>query len=246
METAAEARVGNRSARANANARLGIYSGNLPAGLSEADVQVYDSVFGRFNPLRRGPGEDRSTDGAETPPTQEAPPQEPAPENGAPLASDRAQGEPRDQSTQDGQATQDDQEDPSEEAAAPRERKPLAALDGQVEFAARLQVAAQQRRAEIAQLRDHALATSNAQLMLQADRMERTLDRFLEARLRAAANGGAAAGNAPQSKAANIPALGVQGRARATGAGMIEAPYPRTATRSAADIQSESSTRLQP
>lgn len=136
-----QARVGNQSANANANARLGIAAGLvLPPGVTKADVQIYDNIFGRFNPLR-------------------ARPQEPAPR----------------------------QEDTVAENNRP-ERRPEAPAIGtrtDLDLAARIEVAVRQRRAEISEMRDRAVATANTQLLLQAERTEQAMTAFVDAQAKA-------------------------------------------------------------
>jgi len=83
-------------------------------GIAQADVAIYDNIFGRFNPIRQH-------------------------------ANARGQGPQN------------------------------------VDIARGIQVAAQQRRAEIAQMRDQAIATGQTDLLGRADEMELRLNAFVEA-----------------------------------------------------------------
>jgi hypothetical protein len=62
---------------------------------------------------------------------------------------------------------------------------------GTLDLASRIEIAAAQRRAEISEMRDQALATSNTQLLLQAERMEEAMNALVEAQSRVRAEGDA-------------------------------------------------------
>lgn len=97
----------------NGNARAGLeIAANASGmnGLSDADLAIYDNIFGKFNPMRGQAGSSRP------------------------------------------------------ETVAPG-----------------IQIAAQKRRAEIAQLRDQAIATGQTDLLARADEMEARLDAFVAA-----------------------------------------------------------------
>ncbi|HBJ35384.1 MAG TPA: hypothetical protein DDZ51_11665 [Planctomycetaceae bacterium] len=151
---------GNAAARGNvaagtpnsrANAGLAIAAdASRNNGFADADVAIYDNIFGRFNPIRQNDsaGEDISGSTADT-------------ANGAARRSSQA-GE---------------RANPNASAGTnARGQGPQ-----NVDIARGIQVAAQKRRAEIAQLRDQAIATGQTDLMLRADEMEMRLDAFVAA-----------------------------------------------------------------
>ncbi len=59
-----------------------------------------------------------------------------------------------------------------------------AEIASKTDLAVRIDAAVQQRRAEISQIRDHALDAADTAMMESADQMEKVLDTFIEARLR--------------------------------------------------------------
>ncbi|APZ94074.1 hypothetical protein [Fuerstiella marisgermanici] len=153
--------VGTSQARMDTNtaARLGLDTRlSLPADLTRTDVQVYDNIFGRFNPLRKPANE--------TPNPTVSVPQP----NADPSASDES----------------------PEGGVSSRSRSGLlASLESDASLSTRINVAARQRRAQISEVRDRALATSDTQLMLKAQKMEDALNAFASAQtqLQAKANG---------------------------------------------------------
>ena len=198
--------AGFRSA-ANANAQAGF---SIPPGVTQADVAIYDDIFGKFNPLRQRSrhGETGASD---------------SPRSSTPLTS-RA-GVPT--------------TPPAQQA---REQMLDGAASADLDFATRVQIAAHQRRAEIAELRDQAIATGQAELMSRADAMEQRLDDFAaaqaEAQARAQANAHTALDAATQR--ATEAAAGVT----ETASGMIEAAgsaAARTAARPGASASGSAS-----
>lgn len=166
-----QAQVVNQSANADAYARMGIdVNVALPPGITEADLKIYDNIFGRFNPLRAEP----------TPPAQ---PGQPAPQQSANSPPPNA---------------------PPQDTNRPGDRPGLNGEIG-VAFASRITTAVRERRAEISQLRDRALATSDVQLMRHCEHLEQSMNAFAEAQARAQAEGGAAATTADRRDAAGAP-----------------------------------------
>lgn len=126
----------NRTARSDANARLGMEAGVSAQPLVTAEeVQVYDEIFGQFNPLRKGRSGEAASGG-----------------------------------------TANSSVPPSERGA----QRGMSA-DKRPAFATLIVLAAQERRAEIAALRDRAVAAGDTSLLTRADEMELRLDAFVEA-----------------------------------------------------------------
>jgi len=116
-------------------------------GFAEADVAIYDNIFGRFNPIRPNANEEEAGSRGTA--------------NGAARRSSQA----------------DQRANPNASAGANARGQGPQNLD----IARGIQVAAQQRRAEIAQMRDQAIATGQTDLLLRADEMELRLNAFVEA-----------------------------------------------------------------
>lgn len=170
---ATNAGVGNTGARMDAStaARLGLDTRlSLPADLTLADVQVYDKIFGQFNPLREGRSGSKTQVGSR-------------PKSGA------------------------DSSPPSETSdgsTSPRNRRSglLASLESDVSLNSRINVAARQRRAQISEVRDRALASSDTQLMLKAQKMEDALNAFASAQTQLKTTATTRAQQASQTKTA--------------------------------------------
>lgn len=175
--------AGNNSANASAYARMGLDTRlALPPGLSEADVQVFDNLFGDFNPLRRRVTRENSND-------QEASPS-------SETASTTRVGVSR------GLSAEIETEGQSGEAGLlVQGRTRRVRPDDVLDFTTRLRIAARQRRAQISEMRDQALITGDAQLLLRAQRVEESIAAFVDAQTRLQAN---ATGNlAPQTPPAS-------------------------------------------
>ncbi len=169
---AANIGVGNTQANMDAKtyARLGLDSRlRLPADLTQADVQVYDNIFGRFNPLRAAASQESSvsTVGGLSSGTPETFPNDPP-------------------------------EDKSSPSGNPSAR--LAGASSDLSLTSRIQVAARQRRAQISEVRDRALATADTQLLLKAQRMEDALNAFAQAQTRFQAEAGSKVKQAAQQR----------------------------------------------
>lgn len=117
--------AGTPNPRANAGLAIAANASRF-AGFADADVAIYDNIFGRFNPIRQNVGERG---------------------NSNPQAGANGRGQ-----------------------AGPNR-----------DFARGIQVAAQQRRTEIAQMRDQAITTGQTDLLSRADEMEVRLNAFVEA-----------------------------------------------------------------
>lgn len=144
----ARGNVASGTANPRANAGLAIAAeASRFNGFAEADVTIYDNIFGRFNPIRPNANE------------QEAGSRETA--NGTARRSSQA----------------DQHANPTASAVASARGQGSQNRD----IARGIQVAAQQRRAEIAQIRDQAIATGQTDLLVRADEMELRLNAFVEA-----------------------------------------------------------------
>jgi hypothetical protein len=64
-------------------------------------------------------------------------------------------------------------------------------IDSKLSFADRIRVAARQRRTEISQMRDDAIAKGRPELLIEADQIETRLNAFSEAQIRLQADRGA-------------------------------------------------------
>ncbi|QDV70780.1 hypothetical protein Poly24_45110 [Rosistilla carotiformis] len=170
--TGTDANVAGNRTRFNSSGQLSLQAGaSLPPGVTQADVAIYDSIFGQFNPLRQAPS-DRPTAAPAT-----------APES----------GRQRDAANEKGTGN----------VASTNDQRPSHAgglLNANLDFATRVHIAARQRRAEISQIRDHAIETGSAELLMQADQLETRLNAFaqaqtqLQSRLQTQAQGAATAG----------------------------------------------------
>lgn len=144
-----DADAGRPNPRANTGLAIAA-DASQSGGFTEADVAIYDNIFGRFNPIRQNLNNG---------------------EVGASNAIVDANGVARRSS----QAAQ--RANPNAPAGAnARGQRPQ-----NVDIARGIQVAAQQRRAEIAQMRDQAIATGQTDLLLRADEMELRLNAFVDA-----------------------------------------------------------------
>jgi hypothetical protein len=165
-----QSHIAGQPASTNAYARLGIDVGiRLPPGITEADVKIYDQIFGRFNPLRPQPAPPTEPQTTETPPQPSQP--------------------------QDATATQGETNPP------PQASEPTLADWKGLELAARIKVAVRERRAEISQLRDRALATGDAQLLHHCEHMESAMNAFVAAHAHANSHGGVNVANRPRPTA---------------------------------------------
>ncbi len=144
-----------------ANAGLAIASdASRFNGFADSDVAIYDNIFGRFNPIRQNGNAGEVVSGG---------------------SEINANGAAR-RSTQAGERAK-----PNAPAGAnarglgPQSLGPQNVGPQNVDLARGIQVAAQQRRAEIAEIRDQAIATGQTDLLSRADEMELRLDAFVEA-----------------------------------------------------------------
>ena len=216
----ARAQAADQSASVRARARLGIDANlTLPPDLTEQDVQAYENIFGRFNPLRRPAPSDEAVADA-TPEEDATPPSRPG----------RGSRQRENDQETDDQRTDDDSEN-----GRWRRAGSLANAFAELDLTSRINVAARQRRAEISHVRDRALASGDTQLMLRAQGMEDSLNAFVaeQARARAAA----------ESVANSRPDIGpfpsATGRANATANANVQGnvdvnSVPRTASQAQA------------
>lgn len=185
-----QVRVGNTRANSNANAysRLGIDTKlALPPGITKTDVQIYDNIFGRFNPLRAE--STTKVTGTATAVTsvghsRTAPP-----------------------------ANEDSQESSDSSRARRSTSDLLVETSGDVSLMSRIGVAARQRRAEISQVRDQALASSDTSLMLRAQKMDDALKAFVQAQASASAKARTASQQSPPA----VPQSQIQSQGSARG-----------------------------
>lgn len=150
----------NRS-RANTNVVVNA-GGSTATAVTNEDVQVYDEIFGQFNPLRKGQS-DALTSGS------------------------KANGKGQNFSVP-----------PSERGA----QKGMSSVKRPA-FATQIVMAAQERRAEIAQLRDRAVAVGDTATLARADEMELRLNAFVEAN--AASSEGRQNATTPATRTAKRP-----------------------------------------
>lgn len=177
-----EAKRGEFANRTNGGLNASIRS----IQFTTADVQAYDSVFGQYNPLRTagvvnanamaaanaqshmnvqatGQTDDLFAFGPSEPPR-------------------RADSETLSEGRRRGPQNSNRPSDRRDNVDAPNRGLAIAGeVGGNVDFASMIVAAARQRRAEISQIRDKAIASANANLMAQADQMESQLDAFASA-----------------------------------------------------------------
>lgn len=160
---------GNNSAvtpSPRANAGLAIASdASRFNGFAESDVAIYDNIFGRFNPIRQNGNAGEIVLGG---PEINA--------NGAARRSSQA-GERANPNAPAGANARG----LGPQSLGPQSLGPQNVGPQNVDLARGIQVAAQQRRAEIAEIRDQAIATGQTDLLSRADEMELRLDAFVEA-----------------------------------------------------------------
>ncbi len=142
--------AGTPNAKANAGLAIAADASRV-AGVTEADLVIYDNIFGRFNPIRQN-----ANDGEAVSATT------------AINATARA----RRSSQADERANSNTPASDNARGQGPQN----------LDIASGIRVAAQKRRAEIAQMRDQAIATGQTDLLLRADEMELRLDAFVEAK----------------------------------------------------------------
>lgn len=208
--TNARANVAGHST--NAHARLGLRTDlSLPADVTPADVQVYDNIFGRFNPLR---AEARQTS-----------------ESAVVAISELDAGDRPDADFGAGAASA------IRLAGAGR----AANGDAGATLSSRIAVAARQRRAEISEVRDRAMAEGSTELMLRAQRMEDYLNAFAAAQAQVRSQG--SAGNRPAPTASESGArfggrstTDVRGTAGGDGGGLSASGSSRTSVSGNADL----------
>lgn len=194
--------------RVNGSGRL-VVPGPALRGNGEVNVEYFDNVFGRFNPFRQ-PESGANDETA-------SPSQRPA---------DRTESTAAAGGSNQGEASANESGSESQQRLSGIGAKQKGALHAQVD----LSKAVRLRRSEISAMRDHALATSNAQLMASADQMEQVLDRFMEAQAvaeaqaRTTARGAANEPRTPQG-GFNASATG-QARGRIGGGGTRVAERP--------------------
>ncbi|WP_413432980.1 hypothetical protein [Crateriforma spongiae] len=227
---------GNR-VRANqnvgVNARVGSQTG-IGIGdiaVTQQDVAAFDSIFGQFNPLRKAAIVDaaavadaklsgrfaaeakRPTEPASSEPSVGADQADQSRSQVSTVASSMNQVA-SDQASQTGDSGQS----ASSESSAQGRAAVVGFLSAKADLQAEIVAAAQQRRAEISQMRDQALADANAELMMRADQIEAQLDAFTQTQI-------AAAGEARQRATAAVSenAVKARGRFRANASQQIDA-----------------------
>ena len=150
---------------------------SFPPGLSERDVQIFDTIFGQFNPLRRRDRDSPSTEVADAPRPPDTLPTAPtaptAPAEAAPVEASPNQTPPA-------EAQQ------STDVPVRRGRPEFAS--NIEDFTTRLRAAARNRRAEISEMRDRALVAGDAPGLLRAHRAEQALNAFVAAQAKVRAN----------------------------------------------------------
>lgn len=177
IRSSVELKTNQGTVRSANEANLGVYSAlSIPKGLTETDVKIYDNIFGKFNPLRTQPrpakqyltnidtginvfGSANAQASFETQP----------------------QSRPRTRPTQSNPNRNDNQR--TETATGRSNPQTQADVWSELDLAVRIQVAARQRRAEISELRDRALATSDLKLMKRADQLEMSVNAFTKAQI---------------------------------------------------------------
>ncbi|NND97033.1 MAG: hypothetical protein HKN47_06880 [Pirellulaceae bacterium] len=167
--TRTRANAGGNTARVGTNSSIGIGFGAsslLPPGVTQGDVAIYESIFGQFNPIRQQANQQASEQAAEQANT------------GA------------DASNQASQAGASEQETPEPaEGQSPDQSGVSGLVNANLDFATRVQIAARQRRAQISEMRDQAIATGQSELLLQADAIEARLNAFASAQAEIQARG---------------------------------------------------------
>lgn len=185
----AEGTVTGQDIRAGVHAQLALRANaDLPPGATQADLEIYDRIFGRFNPLR---DPDASAEQPSSPPQ----PASNSPSNGRGKPATASSARP--------------QSPPAEQPAPPADQRGRAL--GRLDLATRIEFAVSQRRAEISQERDRALATGNAELLLRAEQMEEALTAFVAAQRAARSQAEAVAAPRPNGQ---VPPANLQPEAR--------------------------------
>lgn len=185
--------------RASANARLASGRVGVPVVVTAEEQQQLDVVFGRYNPFRSKPATDGTPSTAEKRAAADPPPAATA------------------QSTTGERAVAEGEADAKSEANG----KVGLIFRSQADLDATINAAIRQRKAEIASVRDNALAQGNAALLAQADRNEKMLAAFASYEARARAKAEAAAKASAKSGASGRPVIQAAGEAR--GEGVIRA-----------------------
>ncbi|WDQ17280.1 hypothetical protein [Rhodopirellula sp. P2] len=249
----ANADVGGSQSRTSAGFASSTRASASPIQISVAEVQAYDSVFGQFNPLRTSAvlntaaAVRQNTTGQTTNAfsSNEAQPSSPdmtsrpsespsAPEAGSPETPDAGIagstfGGAFSQVAQ-GQAGASNRQSVRGTGQATGNFGVAGVLASNVDFSSMIAVAARQRQAEIAEMRDQALVSANAELLAQADAMEARLNAFASAQQAATASTQtkiqsfqANAANQVGSAARLNVNGSAQGQATANGVGQAEA-----------------------
>jgi len=141
--------AGTPNPRANAGLAIAADASRFN-GFTEADVAIYDNIFGRFNPVRQS-------------------------------ANNGEAGSPSTVVDANGVARRSPRVAERANPNAPAGANARGQRPENVDIARGIQVAAQQRRAEIARMRDEAIATGQTDLLMRADEMELRLNAFVDA-----------------------------------------------------------------
>ncbi len=211
------ARVGQNQIATSSNTQAHIGVSAAPIQITHSDVAVYDSIFGQFNPLRTAAMIKANAQGH----THAA---------AATATGIAAAGQSRADATASTTAATGETLLTSGEAAieghgsasaqthsqAGGEFGIAGILDANVDLSSMIAVAARQRRAEISQMRDQAIASANAELMAHADAMETQLAAFASAQQQAIAQTQGTAEAAAQSAASTNAAVNASANGSAT------------------------------
>lgn len=203
----------------NTQARIGVSA--APIQITHSDVAVYDSIFGQFNPLRTAAMIKANAQGHTHAAAGTATGIAAAGQAHADAAASNAAAESGNLLTS-GEAAIQSQGSASAQAQtqthshAGGEFGIAGILDANVDLSSMIAVAARQRRAEISQMRDQAIASANAELMAHADAMETQLAAFASAQQQAIAQTQGTAEAAAQSAASTNAAVNANANGSAT------------------------------
>ncbi|TWT94631.1 hypothetical protein [Stieleria varia] len=185
----------NASAGLNASTR----SSRRPVTVTQTDIEVFDSIFGQFNPLRSGSVVLASAESSSHGSSATAQESEEANPFVRPNRSKRNNGEAVENTNS---------QDTAQQRRENTNTSVVGILSANADFGAMISVAARQRRAEIAQMRDQAIASASAELLAQADAMENQLDAFAAAQQQAATHAQARSNGTVSTAADNVSARG--------------------------------------
>ncbi|MFO0939814.1 MAG: hypothetical protein U0930_03520 [Pirellulales bacterium] len=173
LKATTQANMGRNGAQASTNLEVGA---NARQAQDEIDVSLMDSIFGRFNPFKDGSNANSTPSGRPT--------------------SSQTASSIQQNSANPNSSTNGDTSDTDNKGLALGVTLQHRTNHGS-DVAARVHQAIRLRRAEIAQIRDQALATSSIELLAKADEHEAVLNEFVSAHAQASQQVQLGANSAP-------------------------------------------------